>query len=139
MKCGHTFDNIVLMGSRFVLSSSSSSSSSELSSLSLSTSSSSPSLGVGGVSSVHSSESCPSAKSKRALAMSLNDWVSLAFQVSNGFRMDLAIRFTVCAKHQVWLAGPGKLSRVSPRYLIIKSLLDALSPVMPSIWNACTI
>jgi hypothetical protein len=96
-------------------------------------SSSSPLLPA--VCSVQSSGSSPSAKSPRAWTTSLNSWISFAFHMSNGFRIDLAMRLMVCTKHRVWLAGPGNPSRASLRYWIMVLLLDALSPVIPRICN----
>jgi len=119
-----TFSSIDLIGPRLVLSSLSTLSSSPSSSSSSESSSFSESS---------SSLSVPSAESARAYATSLNNWMSFSFCASNGFRINLAMRLTVCTKHRVWLAGLGNSSRESLRYWIILSLLDALSPVTLSI------
>ena len=80
-----------------------------------------------------SSISRPSARLASAWAAWSSTSLFLAFGMLNCLIMALAVMFSICRKHLVWLGVPGKSSRRMLSWLIMVSLLDALSVVTPKI------
>ena len=100
---------------------------------SLSPLSSPVSLVFDGPSSSSSSRSSNIAAS--SFAASLRILPPFAFGTSNWQRTLLAMRLRIWVKHQVWFVAPGNVSMWVARWLIILLLFNALSQVMPNIWQ----